>query len=119
MTATFAIAPTIRHECKQDVILPFPFPFEFSSALYPTPFRRDGSSATLSCDSAGQESKEWRTCQRWLNMPVGFQQILPQQQAALKWRIRNVVEEEISRVGLRSLQLEVVQVIPWDTYVPK
>jgi hypothetical protein len=114
ITGTFAIAPTIRNTCKPLVTTPF-------GQTWPPcpPFRRDSLSATLSCSSGNQAKEVWRTCQRWMNMPLGFEEIMPQQQAALKWRIRDVVEEEVTRLGLRSLQLEVVQVISWDTFIPR
>jgi hypothetical protein len=114
ITGTFDIAPTIRNRCTPQVMTPF-------GQSWPPcpPFRRDGLSATLSCESGNQAKNEWRTCQRWMNMPLGFEEVMPQQQAALKWRIRDVVEEEVTRLGLRSLQLEVVQVISWDTFIPR
>jgi hypothetical protein len=114
--ATFDITPTIRNTCRAGVTLTTPWGQTWP--LCPL-FRRDGLSAVLSFDSADQTKQEWRTCQRWKNMPFGFDEILPQHQAKLKWRIRDVVEEEVTMYGLRSVQLEVVQVISWDIYIPK
>jgi len=112
--AKFDITPTIRNTCRAEVTTPYGQTWPHCPL-----FRRDGLSAVLSCDSADQSKQEWRTRQRWKNMPFGFDEIMHQDQAKLKWRIRDVVEEEVTMYGLRSLQLEVVQVISWDIYIPK
>jgi hypothetical protein len=77
------------------------------------------SSISLSCggEYMADETGPWYGCNRWLGMPEGEDSYSSRQKTLLKWRVRDVIEDERrGKYIFQQATLEVVQVFLQPAY---